>query len=417
MSILAAAQNYRNQQLPETAIKSPSRWFRDWLDGEDTPSGIKVDADNAISLSTVFNALTLLSESTAQLPVAPHRTIEVDGQERNEKYKDHISYPLVSKRPNEWMSSHTFRKAMMNQAVRYDRAYALITRNGRGQPVELFPIPSKYVQTKITSDRRLIYEVTDFYGTGQTEVVSAMNMLHIIGYTENGLEGKSRIKIASEGIGNAKAAERFTGHYFGKGVNVSGFIKTPKLLKDEEAVERLKSSFAKKYGGQNGQFGVGVLEDGAEWEKNEVEPEKAQMNETRKVNGQVVAQIWNIPLPLLKYLDNATYNNVEQLDIQFTKYTLMPWLVNWEQELERKLLSEREKQAGNIYFKHNLTAMLRGDMDSRGQFYERMQRTGAMSPNDIREKEDMNPYEGGDIHVINPGAQSVENLNNETDEE
>lgn len=407
----AAAKTAKNQQIGPSSIANPAPWLRNFFGSQKTASGIEIDEDNAISISTVFNVLTLLSESIAQLPLAPFIEEEEDGLLKKRKFKEHNTFRLVAKQPNDYMTSYTFRKVMMNHLVRYDRAFAFITRNGRGQPAELFPLHPKRVRTKIAKDGDVFYEVTNAFGSGKTEIVSFQNMLHPIGYTDNGIEGKSRIRILAESLGNTKAAERFTGHFFGKGVNVSGFIKTPKMLKDEDAVERLKTSFVKKYGGANGEFGVGLLEGGAEWEPNEVEPEKAQLNETRKVNGVAVAQIWNIPLSLLKFIERNPAGNVEQLDIQFTKYTLNPWLVNWEQEYEARLLSEREKQDGNIFYKHNVDGLLRGDIESRGQFYERMQRTGAFSPNDILRKEDENPYEGGNIHVINPGAQSVEQLN------
>lgn len=412
MSLISAA-HYRAEQLPESGIGTNMRsWLRSWLGGTDTPSGIKVDADNAISLSTVFNALLLLSESVAQLPLAPFIKEPNGDRTSRREFTEHFSYNLVAHEPNEWMSSYTFRKTLQSHLCRYDRAYALISRNGRGQPIELFPLHPKWVTTKITEDRRLIYEVSGAWGSTRLERINPINMLHLIGYTDNGLEGKSRVDILANGLGNAQAAERFTGHFFGKGINVSGFISTPKMLKDQEAVDRLKNSFVQRKGGPNNEWGVGVLEGGSEWIKNDVEPEKAQLNETRKVNGLTVAQIWNIPLPLLKYLESATYNNVEQLDIQFSKYTLAPWLINWEQEYRRKLLTESEKESGNVYFKHNMSGFLRGDTATRAEFYEKMQRTGAMSPNDIREKEDMNPYEGGDVHVVNPGAQTIEDLQN-----
>lgn len=406
MSLYAAAEQ-RAKTLPTASFTSPKQWFLDYFRGNETASGINVNADNAISLSTVFNALTILSESVAQLPVAPYITEEVTGRSQRRIYKEHFSYPLVSKRPNDFMSSHTFRKVMQGWLCRYDRSYAVIDRNGNAQATSLFPIHPKRIELKISQSKEVYYEVDG------TERLSPMSVFHLIGYTDNGLEGTSRIGLLREGLGNALAAEQFTGQFFGKGVNVSGYIQHPTKLKDKEAVERLKTSFAKANAGLNNSYGVGVLEEGAEFKSNDVEPEKAQLNETRKVNGQVVAQIWNIPLSFLKYLDSTSYNESEQEDLKFTKYSLAPWCVNWEQEYERKLLTEREKREGNIYFKHNMNALLRGDMESRGKFYESMSKTGAYSPNMILSKEDENGYGGGDVHVLNPGAITVEQLQNQ----
>jgi|AntRauTorcE11897_2_1112592.scaffolds.fasta_scaffold06408_2 HK97 family phage portal protein len=396
MSLFAAAEARANR-LPTQTTTKPGEWLKTFFTG-----GEEIGPQNAVSLSTVFNAITLISESVAQLPVAPFESSKKGGRTVKKKLKDHPTYRLIAKEPNQLMSSFDFRRLLQNWALRYDNAYAAIERKGT-TPTALIPIhPTRITQE--VENGSVVYEVDSKL------TVKGRDMLHLIGYSDTGLKGESRIDLLSEALGNARAAEQFARNYFEKGVSVSGFIKHPGRLKDKEAIARLKESFLKSNTGKKNAGGVGVLEEGAEFIPSEVEPEKAQLNETRKVNGLTVAQIFNIPLPLLKYLDKATYNNVEQLDIQFVKYTLAPWLVNWEQELERKLLTDAEKAANNIYFKHNIAAFLRGDMASRGKFYESLAKVGAFSPNDILELEDKNGYEGGDVHVVSPGAQTVEQI-------
>lgn len=418
MGIISAS--YRlGENLPATSIESPASWFMNLMGSKRSISGVDVDPDNAISLSTVFNALLLLSESIAQLPVNPIITeplgVGVDKKVSSRRiYREHPSYELVAKRPNDHMTSHTFRKVMMVNATKYDRAYAIIRRNNVGMPIELLPIPSPWVQTKLV-DGQLVYRVTNYLDGGKVEYLTDYSMLHIIGYTDNGFEGRSRVEILANSLGNAISSENFASEYFGKGVNVSGFIKVPSMLKDETAVDRLKRSFVKAVAGKDNQFGVGLLEGGSEWIKNETNPEEAQLMETRKFDAVRVAQIWNIPVTLLKHLERGTYNNVEQLDIEFSKYTLQPWVTNWEQELERKLLTEAEKREGLIYYKFNMNAMLRGDMETRGKYYESMTKTGAFSPNKILELEDEEGFEGGDVHVVPSGYQTLEQLKENSD--
>lgn len=411
MSLFQAAQHRaqtRASLLPSTNVKNPLQWFVDWAGGGESASGISVNENNAISLSSFFNAITLLSETVAQQPLSPFLEYEENGLTKRRKYRQHPSYNLVAfEALPGFMTAFTWRKLMMNFVCRWQNAYSVIERNGNMRPTGLIPVHPDRVTPKITKDKKLVYEID----SGTMEV-SAINMIHIIGFTDDGLAGKSLATIAKDSLGHALATERFGGMYFGKGINQSGFIKHPGRLKDQEAVERLKSSFVKKYGGINNAFGVGVLEEGAEFEQTDVEPEKAQLHETRKLNVEEVARWLNVPVPLLKQIDRLTYNNAEQIDIQFTKYTITPWNVNFEQEYRRKLLSEGEKQSGNVYFKHNMNGLLRGDTESRAKLYDTLSKTGAASPNFILEKEDENPYEGGDVHVINPGAQTIEQLQN-----
>jgi len=409
MGIYAAAENlrYQNKGLPETSISSPLRWLIDWAGGTKTKSGVSVNPENAISLTTIFNAITLISENLGQVPFAPHIKEKIKGRINSRIYKEHPSYQLVARRPHDYVSSMMFRQFIFSQACRYDNGYAFIERNNTGRPVSMFPLHSQRVTPKMTEDKRLVYDID-----GEM-TVSHMDMFHIVGYTKEGLTGYSRMQIAKEQIGKAIATQEFGASFFGKGINVSGFIKSPKLLKNSDAVERLKTSFAAKYGGNNNQFGVGVLEDGADWLKNENNPEEAQLNEAMKADGLMAAQLLNIPLTMLKIIERGTYNNVEQLDIQFVKYTLMPWGRKVEDECWYKLLTEREKAEDNIHYKFNFNGLLRGDTDSFSQFVERMTKSGVYSPNRILELLDENGYDGGDVHVLNPGAVTIEQLQNE----
>ena len=101
-------------------------------------------------------------------------------------------------------------------------------------------------------------------------------------------------------------------------------------------------------------------------------------------------------------LDHATFSNVEHLSLDFVKYSLDPWIVRWEQSLQKALLSDSEK--GQYFVKFNVDGLLRGDYASRMQGYATARQNGWMSANDIRELEDMNMLseeEGGNLYLVN----------------
>lgn len=420
MSLFAAAQtraNHRAAYLPESSISSPMQWLLDAFQGGKTASGVHIDSNNAVSISTVFAALNYISDTFASLPVSTMIKEDKEGIQGKfrRKFVEHPTHRLLSVDPNPWMTSHTYRKVMMNHALRYDNAFAFIVRDGAARPKEIIPLPAKFynVEPKLTKDGEMVYRITGRKVALEETYIGSYDMIHIIGYTEDGYIGKCRIDLLREALGNVKSAEDWVGKFYGKGINTSGFIKTPNKLKDPAAVTRLKESFARVFAGANNQFGVGVLEEGAEFIKNDIDPEKVQLNETRKINAVTVSQIWKLPIVFLNHLENGTFNNMEQLGIWFTKYTMTPWLTNFEQEYKRKLLTEKEINSGDVYFNHDMKSLMRGDMASFSQFVERLSKTGAYSPNMILELMDENGYKGGDVHIINPGAKSVEEVNNE----
>ena len=101
-------------------------------------------------------------------------------------------------------------------------------------------------------------------------------------------------------------------------------------------------------------------------------------------------------------LENKGFSNIEQQSLEFVKYTLDPWVIRWEQSLQRSLLLPGEK--GKYFIKLNVDGLLRGDYQSRMNGYAVGRQNGWFSANDIREMENMNPIpdeEGGNLYLIN----------------
>lgn len=101
-------------------------------------------------------------------------------------------------------------------------------------------------------------------------------------------------------------------------------------------------------------------------------------------------------------LEKSSFSNIEQQSLEFVKYTLDPWVVRWEQSIQRRLLSADEKR--EYFVKFNLEGLLRGDYASRMNGYAVARQNGWMSANDIRELENLDriPAEdGGDLYLIN----------------
>ena len=129
---------------------------------------------------------------------------------------------------------------------------------------------------------------------------------------------------------------------------------------------------------------------------------EAQFLETRKFQIEEIARMYRVPLHMIGDLDHATFSNVEHLSLDFVKYSLDPWIVRWEQSLQKALLSDSEK--GQYFVKFNVDGLLRGDYASCMQGYATARQNGWMSANDIREMEDMNMIpdeEGGNLYLCN----------------
>ena len=142
-----------------------------------------------------------------------------------------------------------------------------------------------------------------------------------------------------------------------------------------------------------------------------ISPNEAQFLETRKFQINEIARIFRVPPHMVGDLEKSSFSNIEQMSLEFVKYTLDPWVVRWEQSLARALLTKEEKK--EYFFRFNVDGLLRGDYSSRMQGYSVGIQNGFMSPNDVRELEDMDliPEErGGDKYMVNGNMVDLSNV-------
>lgn len=351
-------------------------------------SGVKVSEDNSIGLTAVWAAVRVLSETISSLPLNVYRK-DADGS----KYVDE-KIPLnllLSVSPNTKYTSYTWRNTLMNSLLLWGNAYCFIDRNGGGRPVSLELLDPEKVEPFLgENDGELYYKVKD-KGT-----YSSMEMLHIVGFSFNGLIGKSPIQACKEAIGFGLASQTFGSNFF-QGANLSGVLEHPGVLTDD-AANRLRSSWASRYGGLNASHQTAVLENGTKFKPIAMPLADAEFIAARNFSVQEISRIFRVPPHLLADLSRSTYSNIEQQSLEFAKYSLTPYLINWEQELNRKLLTAKEQTTH--FCKFRTADLLRADANSRADYYRKLFEVGALSPNEIRSMEDMNKIADGDDHFV-----------------
>ena len=232
-------------------------------------------------------------------------------------------------------------------------------------------------------------------------------MLHIPGLGFDGLVGYSPIAMAKNAIGMAIACEEYGAKFFANGAAPGGVLEHPGTIKDPQ---RVRESWQSTFGGSGNANKIAVLEEGMKYTPIGISPEQAQFLETRKFQINEIARIFRVPPHMVGDLEKSSFSNIEQQSLEFVKYTLDPWVIRWEQSIQRSLLSPDEKA---VYFvKFNLEGLLRGDYQSRMNGYAIGRQNGWMSANDIRELENLDriPEEdGGDLYLINGNMLPLKN--------
>lgn len=359
--------------------------------GATTASGVSVNEEKAIGLSAVYSAVRVISESLAVLPL---QVFKRTSKGRDLMY-DHPLYRILHDEPNTYQTAFTWRETGAAHQCLWGNAYSYIQRDALGRIFGLIPIEPSWMEPKLDTKRNKI-----FYVLNGKDVIEQSNIIHTPALSFDGIKGKSPVQLARESYGLAFAQETYGAKFFGNGANLNGVITHPGKI-SEKALKNLQASWNKKYGGIDNAQKTAILEEGMKLEKMSVPPEEAQFLESRKFQINEVARWFRIPPHLLADLDRATFNSVEQLDIGFIKYSLSPWLKRWEQELNRKLLTEDEKK--DHYIEFNVEGFLRGDVKTRTEYYSKMIASRVLNPNEVRRMENRNDYEGGDEYA-NPNT-------------
>lgn len=133
-----------------------------------------------------------------------------------------------------------------------------------------------------------------------------------------------------------------------------------------------------------------------------------QMLDTYRANKTDIYGIYRIPPTFAQDFERATFTNAEQQDLVYVKHTVSPIVVVREKEIRMKLFTEKEKK--NTYYKYNLNGLLRGDLKARSEFYTAMRNIGGLNANEMRNLEDRNNYEGGEIYTVQAANIPVDQL-------
>ncbi|WP_272582575.1 phage portal protein [Providencia sp. PROV257] len=365
-------------------------------------SGKLVTADKAMQLSTVWACVRLLSESISTLPIKIYQS-RSDGSRT--LAKEHPVYRLLCKQPNIEMTPSRF--MLMVVASLCLRGNSFIEKKYIGPKlVALVPLlPQNMVVKRDEASGMLEYKYTDPF-TKEERMVPIKNMMHIRGFGMDGICGMIPIQTGRNVIGSALSVEESAAKIFENGLQSSGFISSELPLNDEQR-ERIRSYLLSFVGSKNAGKMM-VLEGGMKYNNVTMNPEAAQMLESRAFSIEEICRWFRVPPFMVGHMDKQSSwaSSVEGMNMQFLTNTLRPLLVNIEQEISRCLLSGDD----DYYAEFSVEGLLRADSAGRAAYYTTSLQNGWMSRNDVRRLENLPPIDGGDIYTVQLNLTPIDQL-------
>jgi len=361
--------------------------------GRETASGILVSPDNALRCTAVFAGVRVRTETLGQLPIHLYKR-GADGAKS--RADDHPLYRLLHDRPNAWTSAAEFVLQLEKDTITHGDGFALANRSG-SKIVELIRLKPGSVTVETDPDSlEPRYRVTI---KGNTQALYRwQDILHI-----PSIDGMSPIRQCSESIGLAIAMERHAGRIFGNGGRPSGILKKKGPPLTPEAYARLKDSWTSAHAGENSGK-TAILEGDLEFEALTFNSVDLQFQELRAFQLGEIARALAVPPTLLFDYGRATWGNAESMAQNFLSFTILPRVKIWQGAISRLLSPEEQK---NLYPEFMVDELVKADIAARFEAYSKAIASRILNPNEARAKENLSPYEGGDIFA-NPNIDTAE---------
>lgn len=360
--------------------------------GRTTAAGKVVNERSALSNSTFFRAVNLISSTIGMLPFNLHRR-SADGT--IEKATDHPVHSLLRSKPNKYQTPYQFKSYMQGRALLEGNAYAYKIAGVRA-PQALIPLDPRRVKVEQLDTFELQYRWQP--KNGGERILSADQVMHLRApWSSDGICGDGLLQVAAEALGLAQVTDEAAARMFKNGAYVGGVLQHPKTL-SKEAAARLKEQFEARFTGPDNAGRWMVAEEGLEAKPLGMSSKDAEGLAQRKHQAEEVSRYTGVPRPLLMFDETSWGTGIEQLGLFLVTYCLLPWFNSWEEVVSQSLLSERDRQS--YYAKFNEAALLRGSLKDQAEFLAKALggpgATGFMVPNEARDKMDMNPEPWGE---------------------
>ncbi|VEI25163.1 phage portal protein [Bordetella bronchiseptica] len=372
---------------------SQAGWTPSFLGSRATSSGQMVTDQTAFALPMVQSCTTLITESLAQLPIELYRRVGSDGG--REAAQDHPLYRILKYTPNPWQTPFERMEGAQNSAGLRGNAFSYIDRNARGEIQGLYPLSADKVTVLKGGDLR------PFYRIGSSErLLSPENIHHVRWASFDNYVGLSPIMVHANDIGHSQALRDYAAKSFRHGTALSGVLERPKdapAITNQATVDKITSDWSERYSRAMNPAAVALLQEGMTFKPLTLSNVDIELIAALNLSAAEIARIYKVPLPMVGSMEGATYNNVENLQIQFVVYCLMPWIRRHEQAMQRDLLGVTERP--EFFIEFNVGGLLRGNITARYAAYAVGRQWGWLSINDIRRLENLPPVPGGDIYL------------------
>lgn len=359
--------------------------------GRESNSGKIVTTDTAMQLSTVWACIKVTAQAVSCLPISMYEKKDDDSRV---KVDDPIG-DVISESPNEDQTPVEFWESMVVWLLTNGNAYAEQAMTGRTLSA-LQPLPANQTSPFRDSNGELKYRFND---RGRSEILPREKVFHLKGFGQ-GLKnrdlGLSPISYGVHSIGAAIAADEASGRTFANGMRPTGFFLFDQVL-DKDQRAQARKVLVEPLQGSEKAGGVGILEAGVKWQSVSLNPDDAQMLETRRFSIEEMCRWFGVPPIVIGHsAEGQTMwgTGVEHILISWLTLGIDPLCDRIEARIKKQLI----RPTGNRrrYAEFNREALLQMDSTAKANFLSSMVQNGLMDRNEGRAKLNLPNRDGAD---------------------
>ncbi len=368
---------------------TPAPWDDFWYQpiGTRSATGMRVTPDSAKQVSTVLACVNKIAKTQAMLPLKIYSDTPDGGKKVS---KSHPLFKVLYSRPNDLQTAFEWRQMMQGHLELRGNAYSEIVASSKRAVDQLVPMHPDRVHPEQLKTGRIRYRYNDPL-TGGDRFLAAEQVFHLRNFMDNGIMGQSTVTMATDTIGVALAAQDNYARFL-KNDSRTQSVLTGAQFKTKQDKHSFRDDWQEAHTGEN-RYKVAVLPVGMDIKSIGVSAKDAELLDARKFSRIEICSLFDVPPHLIGETEKtASYASVEQFNIMFATYCVLPRLIIWEQAIQRSLLFYSD----NYYPLFSMSALLRGDTASRFNAYMIAIQNGWMSQNDVRVSEELNPIPDGD---------------------
>lgn len=301
---------------------------REWLHTaivrpEKTWTGADIDIEASMRLDVVLACIRLLSETIGAMPL---RTVRRDADGHKRPVPNHPTAKLLN-RPNPELPATSFWGLVMTHLAGWGEAF-LGKELGPLGVKALWPIePERVDVERVNGVKRFWVRPKD--GVGPAELYTPLEVIHILGFTIDGLRGASVVGLMREAVATGLAIEEYVGRFFGNS-GVPPFVLEADHELDDKARGRLLRDWKKKYGGLNNAGKVPVLEKGLKVKEISLPWKDLEFIGLQQLSARKIARAFRVPASLIDAEEGKgkglQYRTLEGDNMNLLTHTCRPWL-------------------------------------------------------------------------------------------